>query len=176
MSTTTTANVDLCVRAHIELFGAGRLELADELITPDCVDHGGDAGPPVHGRDPRTGPEAIKWVVRWLRGAFPDLAYDIDDAFGDGDRVAVRCTVRGTQTGEFLGRAPTGRSVCVQQIHIFRIEDGRIAEHWACRDDVGMLRQLGFTGPRTVKDPAKETPCRNVPSQEPSPCSPHRSS
>ena len=56
------------------------------------------------------------------------------------------CTSRGTQTGEFLGRAPTGRSVSVQQIHIFRIEDGLIAEHWACRDDVGMLRQLGFAG------------------------------
>jgi hypothetical protein len=146
MSTTTTANVDLCARALIELFGAGRLEVADELITPDCVDHGGDSGPPVRGRDPGTGPEAIKWVVRWLRGAFPDLAYDLDDAFGDGDRVALRCTARGTQTGEFLGRAPTGRSVSVQQIHIFRIEDGRIAEHWACRDDAGMLRQLGFTG------------------------------
>ena len=138
----------MAARAHIELIGAGRLELADELITPDCVDHGGDAGPPrVHGRDPRTGPVAIKWVVRWLRGAFPDLAYDIDDAFGDGDRVAVRCTVRGTQTGEFLGPAPTGRSVC-RPADPYLPHRGRPdrCEHWACRDDVGMSRQLGFTG------------------------------
>jgi len=143
---TTTAGVDLCVRAQTELFGSGRLELADELIAPGCVDYGLQTGPPGAGRDPGTGPEAIKGVVRWLRGAFPDLAYDIEDVFGVGDRVALRCTTRGTHTGEFLGHAPTGRSFAVQQIHIFRIEDGRIAEHWACRDDVGMLRQLGLTG------------------------------
>jgi len=143
MSTTTTANVDLCVRAHIELFGAGRLELADELITPDCVDHGGDAGPPVHGRDPITGPEAIKWVVRWLRGAFPDLAYDLDDAFGDGDRVAVRCTARGTHTGEFLGFAPTGRTVEYVSHEFYRVADGLIAEEWICSDTATLLSQLG---------------------------------
>ena len=84
-------------------------------------------------------------MVRWLRGAFPDLSYQVDDAFGDGDRVALRCTARGTSTGEFLGRAPTGRSFEVQQIHLFRLESGRIAEHWACRDDVAMLHQLGMT-------------------------------
>jgi predicted ester cyclase len=93
-----------------------------------------------------TAAPATSHLICWLRGAFPDLAYDIDDAFGNGDRVALRCTARGTQTGGFLGRAPSGRSVSVHQIHIFRIQDGRIAEHWACRDDAGMLRQLGFTG------------------------------
>jgi steroid delta-isomerase-like uncharacterized protein len=144
--TATAAHVDLCVRAQTELFGAGRLELAGELIAPGCVDHGLQTGPPAAGRDPGRGPEAIRSVVRWLRGAFPDLAYDVEDVFGDSDRVALRCTTRGTHTGEFLGHAPTGRSFSVQQIHIFRIEDGRIAEHWACRDDVAMLRQLGLTG------------------------------
>lgn len=146
MSTTTAANIGLCVRAQTELFGAGRLELADELIAPDCADHGAESGPPVDGRDPGTGPEAVRWVVRWLRGAFSDLAYEIDDAFGQDDRVVLRCTVRGTQTGEFLGQPATGHSFSVQQIHIFRIEDGRIAEHWACRDDSGMMRQLGLAG------------------------------
>ncbi len=144
--TTTAAHVDLCARAQTELFGAGRLDLAGELIAPGCVDHGLQTGPPVAGPDPGTGPEAIRPVVRWLRGAFPDLAYDVEDAFGDSDRVALRCTTRGTHTGEFLGHAPTGRSFSVQQIHIFRIEDGQIAEHWACRDDAAMLRQLGLTG------------------------------
>jgi steroid delta-isomerase-like uncharacterized protein len=142
MTTTTTSNVELCVRAQRELFGAGRLDLADELVAPDCVDHGGESGPhgTAHGR------EAIKGVVGWLRGAFPDLGYEIDDAFGDGDRVALRCTVRGTHSGEFLGRPPTGRTFEVQQIHLYRVEDGQIAEHWACRDDVGMMRQLGLFG------------------------------
>jgi steroid delta-isomerase-like uncharacterized protein len=141
MRTVATTNVDLCIRAQRELFGAGRLELADELIAPDCVDHGAPGGP--DGGAPR-GPEGIKGVVRWLRAGFPDLSYEVDDAFGDGDRVALRCTARGTHAGEFLGRPPTGRTFAVQHIHLFRVRDGRIAEHWACRDDVGMMRQLGL--------------------------------
>lgn len=148
MEITTTSNVDLCVKAQLELFGAGRLGLADELIDPQCIDHGAESGPRGDGRDPSTprGPEGIKATVHWLRGAFPDLAYEIEDAFGDGDRVALRCVARGTHDGEFLGRPPTGRRFAAQQIHVFRVEDGRIAEHWACRDDVGMMRQLGLAG------------------------------
>jgi predicted ester cyclase len=130
---TTTSNIDLCVRVQLELFGAGRLELADELIAADCLDHGTE-----------TGPEASTAVTRWLRRAFPDLTYEIHDAFGSGDRVALRCTVRGTHMGESLDRAPTGRSFAVQQIHLYRIQEGRIAEHWGGRDDAGMMRQLGL--------------------------------
>ena len=144
---TATGNVDVCVRAQVELFGAGRMELADTLIHPACVDHGADTGPAGPGREPAAGPDGIRGVVGWLRGAFPDLEYEVDDAFGAGDRVALRCTARGTHRGEFLGRAPTGRRFAVQQIHLFRVDDGRIAEHWACRDDARMMQQLGLAGP-----------------------------
>lgn len=148
VTTATAANVDLCITAQRELFGAGRMELADELIGPDCLDHGAESGPRVAGREagaPR-GPEGIKGVVGWLRSAFPDLVYEIEDAFGSGDRVAIRCTARGTHRGEFLGHPPTGRGFAVQQIHLFRVSDGQIAEHWAARDDVGMMHQLGLAG------------------------------
>ena len=147
-TTTVSGNVDLCIRVQREVFGAGRLELADELIAEDCIDHGGESGPGGTGREAGAarGREAIKGVVRWLRGAFPDLAYEIEDAFGDEDRVAIRCTARGTHLGEFLGRQPTGRSFAAQQIHLFRVRDGQIAEHWAGRDDVAMMRQLGLAG------------------------------
>jgi len=147
-STTATANVELCVTVQRELLGAGRMELADELIGADCIDHGGESGPHVAGREagvPR-GPEGIKGVVGWLRSAFPDLTYEIEDAFGTGDRVAIRCVARGTHRGEFLGRPPTGRSFATQQIHIFRVTDGQIAEHWGARDDAGMMHQLGLAG------------------------------
>lgn len=146
MSAMTTTNVDLCIRTQVELFGAGRLELADELIAPDCVDHGADTGAGVDGEHPAApqGPDGIRSVVRWLRSGLGDLSYEIHDAFGDGDRVALRCTARGTHTGTFLGCAATGRDFAVEQIHVYRVRDGRVAEHWACRDDVGMMRQLGI--------------------------------
>ena len=85
-------------------------------------------------------------MLRWLRGAFADLSYEVCDAFGDGDRVAVRLITRGTHTGEFLGTPPTGKAFEIEAIHIFRIADGKVAEHWAKRDDVGLTRQLGLFG------------------------------
>ena len=74
---------------------------------------------------------------------FPDHRFDIDDAAADGETVAVRGTMTGTHEGELMGLSPTGRCVAAQQSHWFRIEDGKVAEHWAVRDDLGMLQQLG---------------------------------
>jgi predicted ester cyclase len=77
----------------------------------------------------------------------------LPDRRGDRDRdrvalrcAALRCTVRGTHKRDFLGQTPTERRFEIQQIHIYRVQDGRIAEHWACRDDVAMFHQLGLTG------------------------------
>jgi predicted ester cyclase len=140
MTTTTTSNVDIAVRMQLEYFGAGRYDLAAQMVTPDCVDH---EAPP----DTPPGPEGANAVLRWLRGAFADLSYEILDAFGDRDRVAVRLITRGTHTGEFLGAPPTGRRFEIEAIHLYRIQDGKVAEHWAKRDDLGLARQLGLLAP-----------------------------
>ena len=139
MTTATTTNVDIAVRTQVDYFGAGRYDLAGQMVTPDYVDHEAPAGTP-------PGPEGANAVLRWLRGAFADLSYEIIDAFGDDDRVAVRLTTTGTHTGEFLGAPPTGRQFQIEAIHIFRIRDGKVAEHWAKRDDVGLASQLGLPG------------------------------
>jgi predicted ester cyclase len=60
--------------------------------------------------------------------------------------VAVRVTVRGTHEGEFMGRPATGRQFAVPSAGIFRIADGRIAEHWGVFDQLTMLGQLGAFG------------------------------
>ena len=75
---------------------------------------------------------------------FPDHRFDIEDAAGDGEMVAVRGTCSGTHEGELWGIAPTGkRFFAVQQSHWYRVVEGKAAEHWAVRDDLGTLRQLG---------------------------------
>ena len=130
-------NVDLCVRVNQEVFGTGRLELADEMIAPDFLDHESPADSP-------RGPESVKQTVRWLGSGLDDISYDLDDAFGSGDRVALRVTMHATHAREFMGRPGTGRRFSAKQIHIFRVADGKVAEHWAARDDLGMARQLGF--------------------------------
>ena len=70
------------------------------------------------------------------------MRYEVEDVFGSGDRVALRVTLDGTHAREFMGRPATGRSFSMGQTHIFRVEDGKVAEHWANRDDAGLMRQL----------------------------------
>jgi predicted ester cyclase len=67
----------------------------------------------------------------------------IEDAAGDGETVAVRGACSGTHEGEFWGIPPTGKRFPVQQSHWFRVVDGKVADHWAVRDDLVILRQLG---------------------------------
>ncbi len=129
-------NVEVCVRANQELFGGGRLELAEQLFAPGFVDHGAPDGAPA-------GPAGPKATVGMIHAGVEDLSYEIEDAFGAGDRVALRVTMRGVHAGEFFGIPATGRRFSLKQIHIFRVADGKIAEHWPVRDDLGMMRQLG---------------------------------
>jgi predicted ester cyclase len=137
MSTTATSNVELAVRTQLEYFGAGRYDLAEQFVTDDYVDHEAPPGTP-------PGPEGSNAVLRWLLGAFNDLSYEIHDAFGAGDRVAVRLTTRGTHTGEFMGKAATGRRFEIEAIHVYRLDNGRVAEHWAKRDDISLAKQIGL--------------------------------
>lgn len=137
MPSTTTSNVDLALRTQLDYFGQGRYDLAEEVVSPDYVDHEAPPGTPA-------GPEGANAVLRWLRGAFNDLSYEVMDAFGDGDRVAIRLITRGTHTGEFMGKSATGHPFEMEAIHLYRIENGRIAEHWAKRDDVALARQIGL--------------------------------
>ena len=63
--------------------------------------------------------------------------------FGEGDQVAVRLRSSATQSGEFMGMPASGRSYDVEEIHVFRLTNGRIAEHWHQLDAMGMMKQLG---------------------------------
>jgi predicted ester cyclase len=131
------SNKQLCRRAVEELFGAGRLEVADEVLASRFVSH---AAPPEAG----TGPQSMKQTVGWLRSGLSELAYDVQGAVAEDDLVTLRVEMRGLNDRPFMGHPASGKRFRAQQIHMFRVADGQIAEHWACRDDVGMMRQLGF--------------------------------
>ena len=117
------------------LFNRGELDRVEEFVTEDFVNH--EAWP---GEDP--GYEGFRLRLRRLRDAFPDFHMTVEDVLADGDLVAYRATVTGTHRGELLGMRPTGRGFRVQHMHFLRLRDGRASEHWACRDDLGMLQQL----------------------------------
>ena len=90
------------------------------------------------------GPEGQKRIAGAFRAAFPDLRFDVDIVVAEGAHVAARWTASGTNTGEWGGVAPTGRSVTYSGVNIFRFdEQGRVAELWNHRDDLGLREQLG---------------------------------
>jgi predicted ester cyclase len=82
-------------------------------------------------------------IWEWLLSDFPDHRFDVEDADADGQTGALRGTMVATHEGELMGIEPTGKRVSAQQSHWFRLVDGKVAEHWAVRDDLDVLQQLG---------------------------------
>ena len=74
--------------------------------------------------------------------ALPDLKLTIEDRIIEGDKIVARCTYSGTQLGVFLGVPPTGKWITFGTIDIWRVEEGKFAEHWDQVDFVGVLKQL----------------------------------
>jgi predicted ester cyclase len=114
----------------------GNVAVAEQIIHPDFYDHTNPPGL-------QEGLCGHNGIVAYFRSAFPDLEFRIDALIAEGDRVVACTTMVGTQRGEFFGIPPTGKSVTVPGIHILRIAEGRIAEHWGVNDDLSLMRQLG---------------------------------
>ena len=126
----------------------------DPLYHPSAVDRENLIQPP-SSRVP--GPACFYSTALWLRAAFDDLHYDIHHAIADGNLVAVNSTMNGRHTAPWAVYTqdgsvdtvfpPTGKTFAMTQSHWFLLEDGRITEHWANRDDLGTARQLGWVPP-----------------------------
>jgi steroid delta-isomerase-like uncharacterized protein len=131
------SNKALSRRVLDEAFNAGNIDVIDELVTTDFVNH--DAALP----EAMIGPEAAKATISGYRTAFPDLRITIEEQIADDQRVATRWSAKGTHEGDLMGMAPTGKQSTVTGITIDRIVNGRIAESWTNWDTLGMLQQLG---------------------------------
>ena len=129
-------NKALYRRVVDEVFTNGYVDLIDELVDPNLVDHS-----PVPGQEP--GLDGLKKMVIIFRTAFPDLRSTVEDLIAEGDKVVGRRTTTGTHQGEFMGIAPTNKRVTISEIHIVRIANGKVVEHWGLSDDLGMMQQLG---------------------------------
>ncbi len=118
-----------------EVFVAGRMDAVDELVAPDFVPHSW----------PGTGPgtDELKRAMKRVFAGLSDVRMTIDDMIAEGDRVAVRLTAHAVQSGEFMGMPASGKAYTIPEVHIFRVHDGKIAEHWGQADLLGMMRQLG---------------------------------
>jgi predicted ester cyclase len=130
---------DIATRARRTLeviFPTADVAALTDVVHPDCVNHEAPPGVPPD----RAG---MTQIMLWLNRAFSDLRYDIHQVIAQDDRVAIYCTMTGRHTGEFMGVPPTNARIAVKQVHIVRFEDGLGIEHWAVRDDLALMRQLG---------------------------------
>ena len=124
-------------RIPLEVLNTGNFGLLDELVATDFVERSGQPGvPPTR--------EGLKQSLIGLKTAFPDLHYTIDDSIESGDRIVHRLTASGTMKGDFMGIPATGKRAIWTEIHIGRVANGRLAEHWGLVDQLGMLVQLGI--------------------------------
>jgi len=131
-------NKSAALRIPLEVFNKGNLDVVDEVMAADYIEH----APVPPGLPPGT--VGFKLFIPAYRAAFPDFQYTVDDVIAEGDKVVVRLTARGTQTGEFAGLPASGKQATWSEIHITDMADGKIVEHWVVQDQLGMMQQLGF--------------------------------
>ncbi|GAA4864309.1 ester cyclase [Actinomycetospora straminea] len=134
-NTQTMTTAEALARQVIAHFEAGEIERIGDLVTEDFVDHG---APPWMPR----GREAYVTTMRWLKDVLR-IRYEIRQVVAQGDRVAARAIVHGVSTSDHLGFPPTGRPFAMETMHLYVVRDGRLAEHWGVRDELGALWQCG---------------------------------
>ncbi len=134
---TTAENKALVRRFYEEVWARGNVDVAREVFADDYVRH--DLRP----TEAEPGGAGQAKIAADFRRAFPDLTFDVELILAEDDLVAARWTMRGTNTGEWGGQEPTGRSVAFSGMNVFRVRDGRVVEIWNHRDDLGLMQQLG---------------------------------
>ena len=130
----TAANKALARRVFEEVLNARNMAALDQLAAADYEEHN-------HLPGQRTGLDGLRdRYTMVLNGLDPH--FTIEDVIAEGDRVVLRWTNSGRHVAEFLGMPPTGKSFTIGGIEIWRVKDGKLAEHWDMVDVFGQLQQL----------------------------------
>jgi predicted ester cyclase len=108
---------------------------AERYVASDAVNHTPLPGEP-------SGIDGFRYRATMLVSAFPDFTFEQQEAVVDGDRVATRGILRGTNTGSFMGMPATGKKVCIAYADIVRFRDGKMVEHWGLMDIASLMQQL----------------------------------
>jgi predicted ester cyclase len=141
------ASKALIQRFAEEFVNRGDVSVAQELLSPDFVEHTAQPGVP----PTRAGLIAS---IEALRAAFPDLHSTLAEIVADEEKIAYRGTLTGTHRG-FLGPIPpTGRSMRIDEMHIMRVANGQLVEHWGVFDQLGLLQSLGVIPMPEAREPA----------------------
>ena len=129
-------NKETARRYYDDVLNKGDIDLLDELAVPGYETHD-----PLPGQ--RTGLVGLKDRVTMLRTGL-DPTFTIEDMIAEGDKVVVRWRNNGSMVGEFLGMPANGKSFSIPGIDIYRLENGKLAEHWHVVDALGQAQQIGL--------------------------------
>ena len=120
------------VRGFIEAYNKRNLDLIDDFVAPDYVDHTN-----------KVDREGLIQLFNMGLTAFPDWHEVIEDIIAEGDKVWVRLAYKGAHKGEFMGLAPTGKKITSKAVDIYRVVNGKLAEYWNVTDNVNIFKQIG---------------------------------
>lgn len=126
------------VRRFYAALDNGDADAIDELVAEEYLDHH-----PPHLPDLSPGRAGVLQAFDIFRTATPGI-HEIEQQVAEGDLVVTRLTARGHHTGDLPGVPATGNELTMQAVVVHRVEDGKLAEHWSARDDLGLMVQLGM--------------------------------
>lgn len=129
-------NKELCRRLYAAV-STGDDDAIDQLVVPNFIEHTMVAPGMPAGR------EGLKALFRMIRRAMPDMVMRPEDIVAEGDRVAIRAVMTGTQTGEWMGIPPSGKHVEITVMDLDRIENNQFVEHWGVGDVMTLMIQIG---------------------------------
>jgi steroid delta-isomerase-like uncharacterized protein len=132
---TTDQTEAVAHRWHLEMVQEGKLELADQTVTPDVTIHA--------NQQVFQGTDAAKQLAAALKTAFPDIQIAHLETLASGTTIAIRWTSDGTHQGDYFGVPPTGKRIHVEGIDLFHVQDGKIVEMWIEFDNMAVLQQMG---------------------------------
>ena len=136
-------------------------EAVDELAADDFTAHTFGDLPP--GREP------MKEAMQRAGEGVSEPKFEIHDVIAEKDRVAVRLTTRARHTGTFMGIEPSGNEYSIDEIHVFRIEDGKVLEHWHEFDRQRLTQQLQGKGAAPQRASSQNVAQQGAPLDEKAP-------
>ena len=124
------------MQQFIDGMNAQDASFVERFVAPNYVEH--DPMP-----DQAPGAQGLQDMMQMFYAGFPDMKGTVNQIISEGDVVSVALTTTGTHNGDFMGIPATGKKISITEVHMVRIADGKMVEHWGLADGMTMMQQLG---------------------------------
>ena len=127
----------LSMKHFVEFINTANEEIGAQLIAKNAQFY-------VPGRpEPVCGLAGYMEIIHMMRAGFPDIQWTLEEMIAENDKIAARFTMRGLHQGSFFGVPPTGKTIAVQAMNIYRFADGKIVEERGLPDLLSLMMQIG---------------------------------